>query len=70
MLCGFQNDRSPVPVAHSYRLKLVTWRLQVQIPVGPDICHRGYAYTVVRTVQMHGVYNAAYGTVHYKDPLK
>ena len=43
---------------------------QVRIPVGPDICHRGCAYTVLQTVQRHGVYSAAYGTVHYKEPSK
>ena len=42
---------------------------QVRIPVGTDICHRGCAYTVLRTVQWPGVYSAAYGTVHYKEPL-
>ena len=31
---------------------------------------RGCAYTVLKTVQRHGVYSAAYGTVHYKEPLK
>ena len=60
----------PAPVAHSYRLGLVTWGYQVRIPVGPDICHRGCAYTVFQTVQRHGVHSAAYGTVHYKEPLK
>ena len=55
---------------HSYRLGLVTWGYQVRIPVGRDICHRGCAYTVLQTVQMHGVYSAAYGTVHYKESLK
>ena len=34
------------------------------------MCHRGCAYTVLQTVQRHGVYSAAYGTVHYKEPLK
>ena len=48
----------------------VTWRYQVPIPVGPGICHRGRAYTVLQNVQRHGVYSAAYGTVHYKEPLK
>ena len=43
---------------------------QVRIPVGKDICHRGCAYTVLQTVQKHGVYSVAYGTVHYKEPLK
>ena len=56
-------------MTHSYRLGLVTWRYQVQIPVGPDICHRGCAYTVLQTVQMPGVDSSAYGTVHYKEPL-
>ena len=40
-----------------------------RIPVGMDICHRGCAYTVLQTVQRHGVYSATYGTVHYKEPL-
>ena len=53
-------------MAHSYRLELVTWRYQARIPVGPDIC----AYTVLQAVQRPGVYSAAYGTVHYKEPLK
>ena len=58
----------PAPMAHLYRLGLVTWGYQVRIPVGTDICHRGSAYTVLRTVQRHGVYSASYGTVHYKEP--
>ena len=41
-----------IPMVHSYRLGLVTWRYQVRIPVGPDICHRGCAYTVLLIVQM------------------
>ena len=57
-------------MAHSYRLGLVIWRYQVQIQVGPDICHRGCAHTVFQTVQRPGVYSADYGTVHYKEPLK
>ena len=61
---------SPAPMAHSYRLGLVTQGYQVRIPVGTDICHRGCAYTVYQTVQRHGVYCATYGTVHYKEPLK
>ena len=36
----------------------------------PDICHRGCAYTVLQTAQRPGLYSAAYGTVHYKEPLK
>ena len=58
------------PMIHSYRLGHVTWRYQVRILVGPDICHRGCAHTVFQTVQRPGVYGAAYGTVHYKEPLK
>ena len=54
-------------MAHSYRLRLVTRRYQVRIQVGPDICHRGCAYTVLQTVQRRGVYS---GTVHYKEPLR
>ena len=49
---------------------LVTWRYQVRIPVGPDICRCGCAYTVLQTVQRPGMYSAAYGTVHYKEPSK
>ena len=60
----------PAPMAHSYRLGLVTYRYQVRIPFAPDICYRGCAYTVLQTVQRDGVYNAVYGTVHYKEPLK
>ena len=64
------HRRRPAPMAHSYRLGLETRGYQVRIPVGTDICHRGCAYTVLQTVQRHGVYSAAYGTVHYKEPLK
>ena len=49
-------------MAHLYRLGLATWRYQVRIPVGSNICHRGCAYTVLQTVQMNGV-SAAYGIV-------
>ena len=38
---------------------------QVRMAVGPGICHRGCAYTVLK-----GVFGAAYGTVHCKEPLK
>ena len=48
---------------HLYGLGLVTWRYQVRIPVGPDICHPGCANTVLKTVQRHGVYSAVDGTV-------
>ena len=57
-------------MAHMYRLGLVTWRYQVRIPVGPDTWRRGCVYTRLQTVQRHGVYTAAHGTVHYKEPLK
>ena len=57
-------------MAHSYRLGLVTWGYQARILVETDICHRGCAYTVLQTVQRHGVYSADYGTVHYKEPWK
>ena len=70
MLYWFLCRIGPAPMAHSYRLGLVIWRYQVRIPVRLDICHRGCAYTVLQTVQKHGVYSAAYGTVHYKEPLK
>ena len=57
-------------MAHAYRLGLVSWGYQVRIPVGTDICYRGCAYAVLQIVQRHGVYSAAYRTVHYKEPLK
>ena len=62
--------RWPAPMAPWYRLGIVTWWYQARVPVGPDICHLGCAYTVLQTVQRPGVYSAAYGTVHYKKPLK
>ena len=58
-----------VALCHSYRLGFVTSMCQVQIPVGPEVCHRG-AYTVLKTVQRYGVYSAAYGTVQHEEPLK
>ena len=51
-------------------LGFVTWGYQVRNSVGTDICHLGCAYTVLQTAQRHGVYSAAYGTAHYKEPLK
>ena len=42
----------------------------VQILVGSDVSHRGCAYTVLQTVQRHGVCSDVYGTVNYKEPLK
>ena len=35
-----------------------------------SVFHRGYAYAVLQTVQMHGVCSTVYGIVHYKEPLK
>ena len=60
----------PAPLAQSYRLGFVAWMYQIWIPVGPDISHRGCAYTVLETFGRLEVYSAAYGTVHYKEPLK
>ena len=58
-------------MAHSYWLQgLLTWRYQVRISIGSDICHRGCAYTVFQTVQRHVVYSAVYGTMQNKEPLK
>ena len=57
-------------MAHSYRLGLLTWTYQARILVGPDICHRGFIYTVLQTVQRYRVYIADYDTVHLKKPLK
>ena len=57
-------------MAHSYRLRLISWRYQVRIPVWKDICRRGCAYTVLQTGKRPGVYSATCGTVHYKEPLK
>ena len=65
----FLNTR-PDLMTHLYRLGLVTWSYQLRIPVGPDICHRGCAYTVLQAVQRHGVYSAVYETVHYKKSFE
>ena len=43
---------SITPMVHSYRLGFVTGGYQVRIPVRPDICHRGCAYTGLQTVQL------------------
>ena len=40
--------------------------MHVQMSVGPDICHRGCANTLLQTVQSHREYSADYGTVHYE----
>ena len=71
-----QTNGRPALMAHSYRLRLITWRYLARVPVGPGICHRGCSYTVLQNVQRPGVYRAIYGTVHYKydkqdkEPLK
>ena len=55
-------------MAHLYRPGLVTWRYRIRISVGPDIYHRGCAYTVFQTVQRYVMYSVIYGIVHYKEP--
>ena len=57
---------------HRWLIRIGACNLEVEgrILGGPDICHRGCAYTVLRTIQRHGVCSAVNGTVHYKDPLK
>ena len=56
--------------SRGYKLRRYEWTkfLQAQglIPVGPDICHRGCAYTVLQ----NGMYSAVYDTVLYKEPLQ
>ena len=54
---------------HSDRLWLEA-PYRVLIPAGSNVCHQGYAFTELQTVQMSGVYSAVYDTVHYKEPLK
>ena len=34
------------------------------------VCHRGYAYIVLQTVQRPGVCSAVYDAVNYREPLK
>ena len=57
-------------MAHSILLWLETQSYCVQILVVSDVGHRGCDYTVLQTVQRHGVCSDIYGTVHYKEPLK
>ena len=57
-------------MAHSILLWLETQSYWVQILVGSNVSHRGCAYTVLQTVQRHGVCSDVYGTMHYKEPLK
>ena len=67
-VCVWNNEA--VSMAHSILLWLETQSYWVQILVGSDVSHRGCAYTVLQTVQRHGVCSDVYGTVHYKEPLK
>ena len=48
---------------------LVTWRYQIRIPIGPDICHRAWLciYNASNCSRLRTVvYSVDYGTVHYK----
>ena len=47
----------------------VTLRVWVQIQAESYACHRGYAYTVLQTVQIPGVCSAFCGNMHYNEPL-
>ena len=57
-------------MAHSILLWSEAQGYLVQILVGSDVSLRGCAYTLLQTVQRHGVCSDVYGTVHYKEPLK
>ena len=57
-------------MAHLIPLWLETQSYWVQILVGSAVSHRGCSYTVLQTVQRHGVCSDVYSTVHYKEPLK
>ena len=70
MVCDYINTLLFSSGTGQVTLGLVTWRYQVRIPGVADIFHCGCAYTVLQTVEMYGQYIAAYGTVHYKEPLK
>ena len=35
-----------------------------------DVCHWGYAYTMLQSIHMHGVCNDVYATLYWKQPLK
>ena len=48
-----------------------TGACNLEVPLRiPDISQCGCAYTMLQTVQRPGVYSAAYGTVHFEEPLK
>ena len=75
LLCWItDNIYTPHPLAGPDGSFVSAWACNLGVPGSnlgwSDICHRGCAYTVLQTVQNHEVYNAAYGTVHYKEPLK
>ena len=57
-------------MSHSIRSWFKTQKYCVQIPAESDVCHRGCAYTVLKTGQWPGVCGVVYGTVYYKEPLK
>ena len=57
-------------MAHPILLWLETQSYWVRILVGSNVSHRGCAYTVLQTVQRHGVCSDVYGTMHYEEPLK
>ena len=58
-------------MAHSVRLIVVrNQRYSVRIPARSDVCHRGWEYRVLQTVQMPGFCSAVCATVHYKEPMK
>ena len=57
-------------MAHLILLWLEAQRYWVQILVGSYVSRRGCAYTVLQTVQRHGVCIDVCGTVHYKESLK
>ena len=62
-LSNFPHPGRPVPLALSIRLGPKTQRYQVRIPVGSNVCHRGWAYTVPQIVQRPGVRTAINGIV-------
>ena len=59
---GILDKKNIIIMTNSYRLVFVTWRYQVRIPVYLDVVIV-VVHTVNQTVQRHGVYSAAYGTV-------
>ena len=77
-MCGhlFLNDYSTVLLAGPEGLFVSTGACNLEVP-GSKPGRAGYLSSwlciyiyMLQTVQIHGVYSAAYGTVHYKEPLK